>query len=210
MFASTLRSLDGPQVQPLGPDTSARSAKCGGMGEEACQGESGPFDWNARTRRRNSSMHPLSSPPRSTSAWPGETSGERGENVVALLNGSHSGMIALLVASSGLHPPVRGSASRAAKLCFPPNRDWHPPLGTLDRLLNVRAVVSCSARLVGRWTHACSRLLPTPALLETSAVEQLALCVLSSGDGCLVLRDESREARALPGQSIVLRSPITP
>jgi hypothetical protein len=78
----------------LGPDTSARSARCGGMGEEACQGESGPFDWNARTRRRNSSMHPLSSPPRSTSAWPGETSGERGENVVALLNGSHSGMIA--------------------------------------------------------------------------------------------------------------------
>jgi hypothetical protein len=84
------------------------------------------------------------------------------------------------VASSGLHPPVRGSASRAAKLCLPPNHDWHPPLGTLDRLLNVRAVVSCSARLVGRWTHACSRLLPTPACLRPARwSSSLSVCYVA-------------------------------
>lgn len=54
---------------------------------------------------------------------------------------------------------------------------------------------------MGRWTHAYSRLLPTQACLEPARWSSWALSLALWGEG--------REARALPGQSIVLRSPIT-
>ena len=52
-----------------------------------------------------------------------------------------------------------------------------------------------------------SRLLPTQACLEPTWWSSWALSVCYV---CLALWGEGREARALPGQSIVLRSPITP
>jgi hypothetical protein len=119
-------SARGVQIVPVSPSKSRRapSSTIGSWHvRPLCQ-----MRWNGGGRRAKASLaHSIgtlergeetlpcirSSPPRSTSAWPGETSGERGENVVALLNGSHSGMIEAYIPRLGVRLPVPpNSASR--------------------------------------------------------------------------------------------------
>lgn len=103
-----------------------------------------------------------------------------------------------------------------ARLPVPPNsasRQTVIGIRPWDARQTIKRPRSCQLQCAacGTLDARLQQTLADSSLLETSAVEQLgALCVLCSRDVCLALRDEGREARALPGQSIVLRSPITP